>query len=93
MIGARIKCDSCQFIGEMEFSRNCSSTAIAPAGWATVSATVRIKGERSLTEQQQTELKAKVKKMTPPFHVCPQCIFGGWAPNAQRLLAAVPCAP
>ncbi len=88
MIGARIKCDQCNFIGEMEFKRESSSTAVAPAGWATVSATIRIKGERQLSRKDREEMKAKIKAMTPPFHVCPGCIFGGYAPGLQRLLSA-----
>lgn len=88
MIGARIKCDHCGFVGEMEFSNGCSSTVVAPSGWATVSATVRIKGERDLSREKRDELKEKVREKTPPFHVCPQCIYGAYEVKLGRLLGA-----
>lgn len=85
MIGARIKCDNCNFIGEMAMTSNCSSIT-APEGWAVVSPMIRIKGERSLSPLQRKELKIKIKEKTPPFHVCPQCIFGAWEVRVGRLL-------
>lgn len=86
MIGARIRCDCCNFIGEMEMTRNCSSTAATPSGWAVVSATIRIKGEQSLSNERKAEIKKKVKEKTPPFHICPQCIFGKFEVKLDRLL-------
>lgn len=86
MIGARIKCDNCQFVGDMKFTANCSTTIVAPDGWATVSATIRIKGEINLKREERIKLKAKIKEKTPPFHVCPGCISGNYEVRLDRLL-------
>lgn len=89
MIGARIQCDNCKFIGEMEMTANCKTTAVTPSGWAVVYPTIRIKGERELSREERTKLKAKIQEKTPPFHICPKCLFGTWEVNVSRLLGVV----
>ncbi len=70
----------------MEFQSNCKTTVAAPSGWASITPMIRIKGERELSPKQRDELKSKLKKLTPSFHVCPKCIFGGWTADLTRLL-------
>lgn len=86
MIGARVKCDHCGFIGNMEFTANCKSTVQTPPGWAMVYPTIKIKGERQLGEDQRKELKKKLSDKTRSFHVCPECVFGAWEFKLDRLL-------
>ena len=69
-------------------SSNCRTTAEAPAGWAVVYPTIRIKGERELTREVREAIKQKVREKTPPFHICGGCLFGAWEIRVDRLLGA-----
>ncbi len=88
MIGAKIRCDNCNFTGDMPLAANCRTTATAPDGWATVYPTVRLKGERSLEPEKRKLFKQKISEKTPPFHICPKCVFGVWEVRLDRLLEA-----
>lgn len=86
MIGAKIRCDHCGFVGDMAFSNVSKTATCAPSGWATVHTNVRIKGERDLKPEEKKKLKEKLKTISAAFHVCPACVFGTWEAKLDRLL-------
>lgn len=83
MIGGRIKCDYCGFVGEMEFSPQSKTVLKAPSGWVSIHPTITFHGQlatknlRAGTQgyEERMKLKEKIKARVHSQHVCPGCLF------------------
>ena len=78
MIAGRIKCDFCEFIGEMTSSDGNKGAVKVPDGWIGIHPTVSVYGMRGLERKDpryevRSKIKEKVLKSVKSIHCCPRC--------------------
>ena len=78
MIGAKIKCDFCSFVGEMDNGVSNRSVSV-PEGWVAIHPTVVVYGMRGLVRQDpryemKKVIKERVLKRVKTIHCCPGCL-------------------
>lgn len=85
----KIKCDICNFISDLESSGKMLMKT--PDGWANIYTMVSIMGRKKDSDnknqnEERRELKSKLEKKFPVFHVCPGCIKGDFDINTHLSL-------
>lgn len=94
MIGGRIKCDFCEFIGEMQFSQTSKGALKVPDSWVSIHPHVTIHGIKSTIEKADNSwktrkaMKDKIAERVKSLHVCPGCVSGRNVFDLQESLPA-----
>lgn len=78
MIAGRIKCDYCEFVGEMVGTEMSKGTLKVPEGWISIHPTIVVHGMRGIglkdpLYKRLSEIKDKVKQKVRSLHCCPAC--------------------
>ena len=78
MIAGKIRCDYCNFIGDMTCVELNKGTLKVPEGWISIHPTIVVHGMRGISlkdprYEQLDKIKTKVKEKVRSLHCCPAC--------------------
>lgn len=94
MLGGRIKCDFCNFLGEMQPSSVRGSIKI-PNTWISIHPTIVVHGMRNLKikdpeYERLNTMKDKIRLKVATIHCCPGCAEDRDVFDLARALPAAP---
>lgn len=85
----KIKCDLCNFVSDLE-TASVRGTMKTPHSWANIFTMVSIVGRKAednpKSKKERLELRRRLEKKFPVFHICPGCIKGEFDINTHLSL-------
>lgn len=98
MIAGKIKCDFCNFLGDLQKHEINRGALKVPDGWIAIHPTVSVYGMRGLKisdprYKEREKIKEKVLQSVKSIHCCPACANERDVFSNQISLPAPPQAP